>query len=263
MDVVAIVALGTSVETEAPLLAADLGITLYEAGLMLRVPSPVVVLRTDDRTRTMALLGALRSRGHHVVACDVAAVASAEQLVSVQRFRLADEGLSVEAPRGVEVQVAWSDVVAIVRAVHRSRTERLEKTDEQRLSLGRAAFTGGLALRKTVTTETKIASEEREQVLYVFPQAGRPLFFAQSRTRYDGLGAELRPSQIENFATFTRLLRERAPLAAYDERLLAPRPHAERVRSHVRGHETASSAQGVDLLAHLVAMAVARGGPYR
>jgi hypothetical protein len=61
-----------------------------------------------------------------------------------------------------------------------------------------------------------------------------------------------------------RVLRESAPRAAYDERLLAPRPGLDRVRAGAAG-ATTSSSDAIDLLAHLIALASARAGerPYR
>lgn len=265
----AVIALGTAVEVEAPLLAADLGMTPYEAALMLRVPSPAPVLRTDDRARAMALFERLRARGHDAVACEAGAVASSETMTQLRGFRLeADAFVLDTAPTargpGEPRRIPWGDIVAIVRANHRTRTERLEKHEEKRLSLGRAALSGGLMVARTRVKEAKVASEEREQVLYLFPSSGVPVFAAQSRVRYEGLGGALRPVQLENFTTLVRVLRDRALGAAYDERLLAPRPQIERVRTLTRGHETTSSAAGIDLLAHLVAMAVARRlSPYR
>lgn len=262
------IALATAVEVEAPLLAADLGMTPYEAALMLRVPSPAPVLRTDDRARAIALLERLRARGHDAVACEVGAIASSETMTQLRGFRLEPDAFVLDAVAtvrgpGDERRIPWGDIVALVRANHRTRTERIEKREERRLSLGRAALSGGLSVGRTRVNEAKVASEEREQVLYVFPSSGAPVFAAQSRVRYEGLGTALRPVQLENFATLVRVLRERALGAAYDERLLAPRPQIERVRTLTRGHETASSAAGVDLLAHLVAMAIARLRPYR
>jgi hypothetical protein len=71
LDVIAVVGLARSVEEEAPVLATDLGLTAYEVGVMLRAPPPVIVARTEDRNRTLALLAKLRSRGHDAVACDL------------------------------------------------------------------------------------------------------------------------------------------------------------------------------------------------
>ncbi len=119
-------------------------------------------------------------------------------------------------------------------------------------------MTGGLLISKKIERETATSSEEREQVLYVFRRGAVPLLVQQSRVRYEGLGDQLRPSQIENFAILIGMLRAGALHAAYDERLLAPRPGSETIRTIVSGSVKASSIEGVDLLAHLVAMAVTR-----
>ncbi len=263
MDIVALLTLGTPVEVEAPLLAADLGSTTYETALMLRAPSPIPILRTDDRARALALLGRLRSRGHEAVACDANAVASAASMLQVRAFALEPDALVVRAEAAATDRVPWGDFVAFVRAIHRTRSESVEKNTSQKFDLGRAAMSGGLMVTKKVTTVTKHASEEREPVLYAFRHHGAPLLFAQSRVRYEALEAALRPSQMENFGVLVRLLRERAPAAAYDERLLAARPQSDRVRAGVHGGVSSSTSDGVDLLAHLVAMAVSRATPYR
>jgi hypothetical protein len=257
--IVALMALRTSVEEEAPLLAADLGSTAYETALILRAPTPIPLLRTADRARALDLLAKLRARGHDAVACDAAAVVPASSMMHVRSFRFEPEGLVVGAHGHVDEERApWGDVLAFVRATHRTRTEHTEKTDERKLSIGRAAMSGGLLMTKTVSKTTTQRTEEREQVLYVFRRGGSPLLVSQSHARYERLGAELRPSQLENFTTLVRLLREHAPGAAYDERLLAPRPQVDSVRAGGGGRVSASSSDGVDLLAHLIALASAR-----
>lgn len=253
------IALRTPVEAEAALLAVDLGMTAYEAALMLRVPSPMPILRTDDRARAVDLVTKLRSRGHEVVACDLGAVATGDALTTVRSFRLEADAFVAD-----ERRVPWTDILAMVRAVHRTTTERVTTTERTRLSLGRAALTGGLAFSKTEKQQTRVTNEDREQVLYIFTSgtSGGPLLVPQMRVKYEGLGSHLRPLQLENFTTLLRLLREQVPTVPYDERLLQPRPAQDRVRTLSRDHTKTTSAEGVDLLAHLVAMAIARP-PYR
>lgn len=263
MDVVALMALASSVEDEAPRLAADLGSTAYEAALLLRSPSPVPLLRTEDRARALDLLAKLRARGHDAVACDASAVVSADAMMPVRSFRLDDDAFVVTAANE-SVSVPWTDLRALVRAIHRTSSQHVEKSAEKKLSLGRAAMSGGVMMTRTVTKAAKHTVEEREQVLYVFRQSGSPLLAALSRARYDGLGADLRPSQIENWNTLIRTVRARAPQALYDERLLAPRPGLDRPTAGSAGTVSASSSDGIDLLAHLIALAGTRAQrPYR
>lgn len=238
MFVVAIVALGTPVETEAPLLAGELGVTAYEAALLLRAPSPSVVLRTADRPRAVTLLAALRGRGHDSVACDTGAVVASSDMHSVRSFALDADALVDAAER-----LPYGSVTALVRAVQSARVETTEKSTAKQISIGRAALTGGILATKNVATERTRVSEAREQVLYVFTTS-RPWLVVASRARYDALGAELRPSQQENFERFLGILRSRCAGAPFDDRLLA-----------VKNADAAMT----DLFANIVAIAITRG----
>jgi len=260
VDIVALVALATTVEEEAPRLAADLGSTPYETALLLRTPPPVPLLRTADRARALDVLAKLRARGHDAVACDEAAVATGEAMTHVRSFRFEADAFDVSTSTNTNdrARAPWSDIIALVRAMHRSSSQSVEKSTQRNFSLGRAALSGGVLLTKTTTKETKHTAEEREQVLYVFRRSGPPMLVGQSRALYTGLGGELRPSQVENFATLVRLLRERAPAAAYDERLLRPRPGLDRVQAGAGGAASASTSDAIDVLAHLVALALSR-----
>jgi hypothetical protein len=236
--VVAVIALGAPVEREAPVLAGELGITAYEAGLLLRAPSPSIVLRTEDRARALALLGALRGRGHDSVACDTSAVVASADMHVVRSFVLDADALTDGGER-----LPWGSITALVRAVHSARVETTEKTTDKKISLGRAALTGGILATKNVASERTRVSDAREQVLYVFASSPRPWIVVASRARYDGLGEPLKPMQLENFERFVSVLRERCRGAAFDDRLLAVKN---------------ADAAAVDLLANVVALAVTR-----
>lgn len=273
MFVVALLTLARTVEAEAPALAADLGVTAYDAGQLLRSGTPSVLVRTAERERAAWLLGRLRERGHDAVAFDLAAVVASSIMPTVRSFTLEPSGSALVCAcygRAAE-RVEFGDLVAIVRAVHQTRTESTSTAKVRTVDLRRVAFSGGLMATKTVTKESRQVSEEREPVLYLFRRVGSPVLFGQARAHYMGLGAEVRPTQAENFARVIALLRERAPDAAYDTRLVALRVG---VREKValagaglagQGAMTASSASAVDVLAHTVAMALSRrdAGPYR
>jgi hypothetical protein len=85
-------------------------------------------------------------------------------------------------------------------------------------------------------------------------EAGR----AQQPTtaNYSALGRELGPSSMQNFLTTVRRLRELAPHAVYDERLLRLRAQAGPPLKTTRLDAeslTASTASSVDVAAHLLA----------
>lgn len=239
MFVVTLIALGGSADEEAPLLAPDLGVTAYEAGLLVRGALPSVVLRTPERARALDVLANMRRRGHEVVAFDEDAVVRGDALVQVRSFRLEDDAL-VAIVGAMEHRVGFAHVLAIVRAVHVSTTTSTETVKDRAISVGRALATGGLIATKTVESTRTATTESRDLVAYVFRDDGAPCLLAASRMRYDGL-PEIRPSQLENFAALVEIVRRRTPAAAYDERLLGARPGAD-----------------VDLLAHALALAATR-----
>ena len=99
-------------------------------------------------------------------------------------------------------------------------------------------------------------------MLYIFRAGGEtPWLLRERGTSYAGLGAGLVASSAQNFLSTIAWLRERAPSALYDERLLNPRNAVLRLtRSGSASASTlsTSSAGGVDLLAHLIALWSAR-----
>jgi hypothetical protein len=255
---VALVGLATPVEQEAPALAVDLGLTAYEVGLLLRAAMPSILLRTDDRARATDLLGKLRGRGHDAVAFDGSAVVASEQMHHPRSFRLEGDALVSVGPLE-EQRLPFADLLVIARAVHQTRTDSVTTTTEKKISIGRTALSGGLMTTKSVTKESSRSTEEREPVAYLFRRSGEtPWLLASTRLRYDALGPRIRPSQHENFDVLLERLKELAPAATYDRRLTAVRSVAEKLRSEGKGDLRATSSSGVDVLAHVVAMAIAR-----
>jgi len=253
MFVVAIQELATPVEDEAKALAADLGSTVYETKLALAVPPPTVVLTTADRARAAAVLGAIRARGHGAVACDVAAVASSATMTRMRHFAIEEDAIVLDAG----ARLPFADVSVICAAQHRVQIDTSTEHTEKKFDVTRAVISGGLVMRKAVTTTSHATSSDSQRVLYVFRASGEPPWMLREREANYAALARVAPTARENFDAMTALLRARAPHAAYDARLLQPRrvPETLRVAGDARNKTTTSSmASGIDLLAHLVAM---------
>lgn len=260
MFVVAIAELHGPPEDEVAALAADMGATAYDARLLLAAGTPAIVKTTPDRALALDLLSRLRARGHGAVACDASAVVSSEDMVAMRRPRLEVDAVTLD-DRSTE-RLPYSDVLALLPAVHQRRVDTAVQTRETKLSMGRAVMTGGLAFTKTVKTSTRNATEERDVVLYVFRKSGgSPWLLRERGTGWAGLGLPLAPSESENYRLAVAALRERAPGATFDDRLMT-RKAAERSSLTGGGGNTTvktSSQAGVDLLAHVLAMWLARG----
>lgn len=265
MYAVALVALGTPIEVEAPLLAAELGAAPYDTMQILRRTLPTVTLRTPDRAAAVAHLEGLVRRGHHAVGLAVADVISSAQMGEVKGFAFEPTAVRFELRGRPAERVPYDDLLCLVRAVHRTSERTTTVTKERAFDFKKFAATGGAMMTKTVEKEKVSESEEREPVLYVFRRGGTPILLAATRAKYIGLGAEVRPTQLANFERTTELLRARAPHAPYDARLVAVRTPAAVKMGLGRGQESASSADTMDLLAHVVAMTLVRAAtpPYR
>lgn len=262
MYVVALTELRGALEDEAAALAGDLGCTAYDARMLLAPGIPAILRRTPDREAALKLLSSVRARGHGAVACDLSAVASSDAMTAMRRFRLGETELTLDDDPGA--RLPYDDIVALVPAVHRSRTDTATVTRETKLSVGRAIMTSGLSMSKTVTKQTHATTEARESVLYVFRRSGAtPWLLREHGTVWAGHGQPLAPSEAENFRMTVAALRARAPGAAFDDRLLTRRAPERAALSGGNANTTVktSSESGVDLLAHLLALWMARPPP--
>ncbi|MEZ4299919.1 MAG: hypothetical protein R3B70_33535 [Polyangiaceae bacterium] len=253
MYVVALMELSGTVEAEAAALAADLGTTAYEERLKLVGGLPVIVLTSAEKPPAQLLGGKMRARGQGVLAVDTARVTGAADMVSMRRFDFETGGL---LQRDTGARLPFSDILALVRAVHRTQTETRTETQHIKLSLGKAVLTGGLAMTKKVTREDKSVATDRSNVLYLFRASGETPWLLQERTTdYSALGPDLAPSSMQNFLTTIARLRAAAPTALYDERLTQPGAMPKSTLcSTAPGRMSSSSASGVDLMASLIAL---------
>jgi hypothetical protein len=234
---------------EAEVIAASVGMTSYEARLALASGPPSIVLSTTDRGRAGDVLAMLRARGHGAHVFDDENFVATSGMIRADDFVLDAEGMRRTTSGDL---LPYGDVYAILRAVHdsQSATER-----QARSSIADGLVISGDALRVVSKTE------DREHVAYFFRRSGeRPWILRERHASYVGLGAERSPVAFANFTRTINRMRESSAMAIYDDRL-ARRRVAERLSAG--GHR--SSGEGMDLLAHLLAMMIASqgGSPYR
>jgi hypothetical protein len=242
--VVAIASLAGSLDSEGPRLATELGVSAYDVRQRFASGFPVVAWAGADEARAAEVLARLRGRGHSAIGCDTATVVPSERMVSLRDFRIVEGGVSADEAS----TLPWDDVLCLLRAVQRRMTETTTTETERKFSAGTAMLSGGLLVRRTKTKEVVHASEDREQVLYLFRRSGAvPWILRETSTRYAALGPLLVHATLQNFLTTIRVFRERTPHAVYDERLLTLKSPDPVVAAH----------GGIDLLAHLTALCLA------
>ncbi|RLB59206.1 MAG: hypothetical protein DRI34_02640 [Deltaproteobacteria bacterium] len=223
MFLVALTRWGRPLEEELVPLGRLLGLAPYDVRLRAGGPLPVVLSVGGGRDAAGRLLRALRRRGHGAVACDMdRAAALLAGRVEPRDFLLGEESLTLA---DIAVEIPYRNIAALVLAT--SSREQIGKsvTKQRKLSLTRAAVTGGLALTKKVKKEVRHRQEMRERVLYLFRlPPSSPYLLVESRLRYAGLGELMVSTRAENFVSLVNILRARAPGAFFDDRLVtAPR----------------------------------------
>jgi hypothetical protein len=262
MYVVGIAQLATTVDVETPLLAADLGLTPYEARMYLLPGLPAVALLTQEKSKALELLAKLRGRGHDAIAFDGSAVVASQEMCGIRRFRFDDDALVTENPQ--LHTLPYASVLATLRATHHTRTELTTEEKTRKFSAGSALLTGGLVMTKTTKTASTTRREDRQEVMYVFRNDNEPPWLLrESGPKYEGLHERMASTEHANFLTTVTMLRERTPHAIVDDRLLnrkVPERIAQvAVQSLARGKTVESSSEaGMDLLAHMLAMWLAK-----
>ncbi len=237
-------------------LAKATGLTPYEARLALAGGFPAIVLTTPDEAKATALAATLCAGGDDAVARDGRAIVGSEAMIAFDRFTFEADAVVARGER-----LPYADVLCLLRAIHRARAKTETKTSERKFDVGKSLLSGGLSNSKVVTKTSTESAESREPVLYVFLKSGAtPWILRESRTKYEGLGAARGLTATANFTTTIRLLRERAPHAVYDERLVHAHRAMERSSFAGTGAQStvsSSSASGIDALAALLALALA------
>jgi hypothetical protein len=80
-------------------------------------------------------------------------------------------------------------------------------------------LTQGLAITKTEKREIKVQTEDAQQFILVYGGT-KPAVIYEGEVAFTCLGADVRPSRLENLNVVQDCLRKLAPHAFFDDRLL-------------------------------------------
>jgi hypothetical protein len=231
--------------TKLAALAADIGTTAYELRLLLNMGLPAVVLVTADGAKANAAAAAIARQRQVPVICDRSQIQPSAAMTALRDFELGPNQLVVD--RASRLACGYDELRLMVRAVHRSSHQSVEQVKERQLRPVMAVATGGLIMSKKVTKEVTTTTSTREHVLYLFRSGQEhPWILRERVANYSTLGSAMGPASFENFTTTVARLRQFAPRAVYDERLINSRP--------IRGLGDGSDV--VDIWAYLMAAAM-------
>lgn len=261
MKLVSLVRTPSRSDEAARALAGALGLALAEARMRLAPEPPAVLARLDDEEAD-ALVASLRKAGVASLAIDARLSTDKDRLL-VRTFSLDASGATFFSRAGDSMRVLWTDVVAILRGLRRSRTEVERSEEKTKLS----AMSDGFITTETIIETTRSLEEANEQVIFVYARGGRSVKLAGSELDFSCLGPGVQVSSTGNVIELARRLRDRAKGAFYDERLLRlgrrPLPFLAGGESRSQTEMTTvmrtDTSSSLDVLAEVMRQALAQG----
>lgn len=262
MRLVASVRPVTNMEEAAAVLGEAAGITLAEARMRL-APEPPALLASVAPGQADVLLGALRRAGLAVLAVEPSAPTEAPR-TQARGVVFGDTGVTFQPRTGEPLELPWSEVSTVLRGASSTRVETETRHESKKASLAMAIASQGLKMSRTVERTERSQQEDTEQVLLVFGRDGRRAVLREREVDFSCLGAGKQLTRMANMAALAKVLKERAPHAFHDERLLRlgrrPLPLFAAGESHEQvgktAHKRVDTASGLELLGEVLFRAV-------
>ncbi|NTX00839.1 MULTISPECIES: hypothetical protein [Myxococcus] len=268
MKVVALVEVPPDMQAAAMALASATGMAPAEARMRL-APEPPALLARLAPEAAEALVASLKRLGLAVLAVDEQGLGQGR--VVARRVTFNADTVTFTSRAGESLDVAWGEVVAVIRGASSVRTQSEHKEQPSKLDVakayGLAIATHGLMLPRTGAKTVRQESEETSQLIYVFAREGGSAVLSEHGMDYSCLGPAMQPSRIANMTMLMRMLCERAPDAFHDERLLRlgrrPLPFVVADSTQMATGDVSvrrvNTLQGMDVLAEVMRQAVVQG----
>jgi hypothetical protein len=252
-------------EGVAATLGKALGLSLAEARIRL-APEPPAILASLAPEPADALVAALRQAGLAVLALEVAAPLEGQRVVA-RTAVLGPLGGTFQPRSGAPVELPWGEVITILRGASTVRSETESTQKSAKFSAATAIATSGLKMSRSVERTARSQQEDTEQAILLHGRGGQRVVLRERELDFSCLGTAMQPTRTANMVALARLLKERAPSAFYDERLLrlGRRPLPMFVGGETREQSGGTSqtrldtSGGMEVLAELLSRAVEEG----
>lgn len=221
MDVVAIYQLHGSSEELARRLANALGITTYEARSRVGIPGggPAVVASFAAPAQADECAKRLNAAGFKTIKLETAQMETDAKRLLVRHIQFCPHSLQLVTHDGQQLEIPYHEITLLVRGAGIISQIEVEKSTQKKFAPGRALVSGGLVMRKKVTTLTTNTKDERQPFCHVYVTGKPPIVLRQADMDYSALGENLQLSREANFNWICAELRRRCPAACWDERL--------------------------------------------
>jgi hypothetical protein len=202
------------------LAATVTGLSLSDVKLRLTGNLPRVLLTDGDIDRVQVMSAELEKNGFITLVCDPADAPGDEDRVVARHLELSPTSFEVIERTLARHSILGADIALLQRGFRSSATRETVTSSERKLSLGRAALSGGLLLTKQVQKTSTQVGETREAFLLVQRLGNQPeVILYEKQLDYRFLGAEIQPAAYGNLHATMKRIRSMAPQAPLDERV--------------------------------------------
>lgn len=221
MQIVAIDNMQGDIVQLAKKLATVLGVTPYEARARVVIPSggPAVVASFANDDSAVTCVEDLTAAGFDTLCLDSTELEKDQNRFIVQRLDFGAEELRLCDQSGEQLSLNYSDVVLLLRGAGIINCGQCETVTTKKFAVGRALATGGLVMRKKVTSTNQSVDSERQPFCHIYSQGLPAIVLRQDVLDYAALGSECKLTQTENFNWICSELRRLCGSARWDERL--------------------------------------------
>ncbi len=240
-------------------LAGALGITAYEARQRLIGGGPSVLASFADQQQAREMAGKVSRDGIKALIVDATEVRMRSGFFIVRRFKFEGRVLKIETHNGQRETLPYAEMELLLTGTSVVGYSETKTIVEKKFSMGKTLLFGGIPMTKKVERQEEVSREESEQLLYLYAHDRPTAIFSLNGMNYDGFGAEMKLSRKLNFSHLISQLRQHAPCAAFDDRLLK-RVNQTRLLGPAQGREAS-----LDLAAEILArcLLVSRGEKQR
>jgi hypothetical protein len=201
-------------------LAGVLHKTVVETSSRVRAPGggPSVIARFAEPAAAHQTVAVLRARGFDTLLLDETDIEAEKQRFVVRAFDLGPAAMVLHAQQG-QLSVRYADVDLLLRGFKTRLHQPAAPRPTRKLSLARAALSGGLIISKRVQAPRPAPVEERDGFVHLYGKSLPVVAWREETLHYRSLGTTLEPSRHANFARVVHELRQRCPAAIFDDRL--------------------------------------------
>lgn len=205
----------------AKTIADKLGTVVFEARQKISGGGPAVIASYAESRSAETLATNLSQEGVPALVIDTVHVRSRNRYFAVRRFVLGAQALQVESIDGTSCSIDYAAIELLLDATCSfGQTQTTSTVTERKFSLGKTLLSGGIPMTKKVKQEVTVKVEGRDETLWLYARGRETVIFGRSTMNYNGLGDAMQFTRDLNFAKLKNELRQRAPQAVFDDRLL-------------------------------------------